>query len=82
MRRHGEEIKLHPLKNPGKSAGITYNQNFLEIEAAIAAGMDVERWERGGYPKWLKAKIVAWHSLHHLIQTHQSDANYTPPKKR
>ncbi len=44
----------------------------------MAAGRDIERWEKpehlGGYSKELKVNIMAWYRLHNLVQTHLQDA--------
>ena len=65
------------LRNP-LNTQITYSMSYAEMEACIAAHMDVEKWNNpnpppAGYPRRLKAQIVAWHSLHNLIQAHTSD---------
>jgi len=47
---------------------------FEEYEACISARLDIERWEAGDYPIWLKANVIARYRLHGLIENHAQDA--------
>jgi hypothetical protein len=71
--RHGIDIREYPLSS-GINTGISYSMRFAEFDAAIAAGLDLERWVDNSYPPYLKAMIVAWHNLKSLIDAHQNDA--------
>lgn len=56
------------------------------MEACITANMDVEKWNNPnpppkGYPRRLKAQIVAWYSLHNLIEAHTQDTAIEKVKK-
>lgn len=73
------------LKNP-LNTNITYSMGYLEMEACITANMDVEKWNNpnpppAGYPRRLKAQIVAWYSLHNLIKAHTQDTSVEKAKK-
>lgn len=63
-------------------AGISYNFSFAEWEAGTAAGLDMWRWEMGGYPKPFRARVMAWHRLHKLVTTHVEAAVSEKAKKR
>jgi hypothetical protein len=57
--------------------GVTYTMGFAEWEAAVAAGAtlsDLERWDAGGFPREFKARVLAWHKLHGLIEAHVAAA--------
>ena len=43
-------------------------------EAATAAGLDLDKWERGQYTRKFMARTVAWYRLHGLVEMHKSDA--------
>lgn len=56
------------------------------MDACIAAGMDVERWENPnpppeGYSRSLKAKVVAFHQLHQTVRAHTEDMAIEKSKK-
>ncbi len=56
---------------------ISYSMHFAEWNAAIAAGATLEelfKLEAGEYPKWFRARLIAWKNLHDLIQTHTEAA--------
>lgn len=56
--------------------------HFLEWEAAVAAGAGLdELMKLEQYPSWFRGKLVAWHELHNLVQTHQQDAATQAAKK-
>lgn len=71
--RNNEPIQDHAIQDR-VNANITYDQSYSEIDACIAARLDVERWEMNGYPGWLKARVVAWHYLSGLIKVNADDA--------
>jgi hypothetical protein len=57
--------------------GISYSTGFGEWESAIAAGATLDelyKWESNKYPLWFKAKVVAWHNMHVMVELHSSDA--------
>lgn len=47
---------------------------YAEMDACIAAGLDVEKWENGGYSKELRIRVIAWHRLNELIRSHTDQA--------
>lgn len=54
--------------------GITYSQKFMLWEAAVAAGLDLERMERGEYsPRFLET-VIAWWNCHGAYELHVQDA--------
>jgi hypothetical protein len=62
---------------------VEYSTDFLGWEAAVAAGMDMERWEApDGYDPSLKAKIVAWYLGHSMVEAHIQDAAIGAGEKR
>lgn len=73
MTRNGEDIRTYPLKD-AVASGIMNSMQFLEWEAATAAGLNLWLWENNGYTKAFKVKVIAWYNLHGLVQSHQSDA--------
>lgn len=77
MTRGGEAITEAPLKNKRAfvSAGIEASLDYVSFDAAIAAHLDVEKWDAGGYPRHVMARVVAWHKLTSLIEMHQADAS-------
>ena len=57
--------------------GISYKSIFGEWEAGAdgtAAGLDMYKWEMGGYPPWFMARVLTWHKYHNLVQVHTQDA--------
>lgn len=65
------------LRNP-LDTNITYSMSYLEMEACITAGMDVERWQNPnpppeGYHRRLKAQVVAFHQLQQMVKAHTED---------
>jgi len=71
--RHGrpiQEVRLHHPADPG----ISYAQPFREYEAAVAAGLDLWKWESGGYPPTFMARVVAWKDLRDHVSAHVEDA--------
>jgi hypothetical protein len=74
--RNGVAIKDANVRNSVET-GISYSNGFAEIEAAVSAGATLDelyKWEQNGYPLWFRAKIIAWSSLHKLIELHANDA--------
>lgn len=76
MTRNGEPITEAPLKNKRAfvSAGIEASLDYIGFDAAIAAHLDVEKWDAGGYPRHIMARVVAWHKLQGLVNMHSEDA--------
>ena len=65
------------LRNP-LNTNINYSMSYLEMEACIAAHMDVEKWNNPnpppeGYPRSLKAQVVAFHLLQQQVKAHTED---------
>lgn len=53
---------------------ISYSLAYEEFDACIAVGLDLEKWQEGGYSKELKAQAMAWHRLKKLIRAHTDQA--------
>jgi len=53
---------------------IGYSESFGEMEAAHAANLNLWEWEQGTYPRWFKARVIAWYNMHNLIELHKQDA--------
>lgn len=73
MTRRGIPIEQYPLKG-SVNVGIDYTLGFAEIEACVAAGLDLEKWESGIYSADFKNRIIAWHRLRGLVSLHTQDA--------
>lgn len=73
MTRHGVPIQEAGIRNR-LSHGIAYSSRFENFDACIRAGLDIERWQAGGYDRKLMAQVVAHSRLHSLIETHLDDA--------
>ena len=73
MTRHGRAIHKVDLTG-GIDTGIQHSPKFSEYEAASAAGLDLWKWENDLYPVWFKARVLAWHEGHILIESHREDA--------
>jgi hypothetical protein len=71
--RNGEPINRVGVKD-SIDPNISYSRSFGEWEAAVAAGLDLWEWENNEYPRWFKARVIAWHRLHGLIELHTQDA--------
>jgi hypothetical protein len=73
VRRHGDPIQKAGVRHR-LSHGITISSRYEQFEAAIKAGLDLERWRAGGYDRALMADVVAWSRLQGLIEAHLEDA--------
>ena len=73
MTRHGEPIRNARVKG-SVDPGISHSLAFAEVEAAVAARLDLWKWEQNMYPGWFKAKIIAWYNLHNLVEVHREAA--------
>ena len=73
MTRRGIPIEQYPVKGT-VNVGIQYGLDYAEIEACVAAGLDLWQWESGVYPIAFKNRIIAWHRLHALVGLHTQDA--------
>jgi len=72
-----EDVKVRSAADPH----ITYSMYYAEFDAAVAAGATLDELLRlETFPKWFRAKLVAWHNLNNLIYLHGQDA--AAPKKR
>jgi hypothetical protein len=49
------------------NTGITYGIDFLGLEAAVAAGLDIWKWEQRLYPKWFMVRVVAWYNIRNKV---------------
>ena len=53
---------------------------YAEMDACVAAHLDVERWDGGEYPdikpysKELKIRVMAWYRLKQIIEAHTQQA--------
>ena len=47
---------------------------FMEWEAATQAGLNLWKWDNGSYSRKFMAKVIAWYSLHNLVEVHSQDA--------
>ena len=79
MLRDGVPIEEHSLRHV-VNAGIAFESPagqvplFEEWEAGTAAGLDMWKWEAGEYPASFKARAIAWHAKHCLVEMHKNDA--------
>lgn len=71
--RNGKPIQKVGLRD-AVDTGIQYNLYFETYEAVVAAGLDLERYERGGYDASFVARVVAWHRAHKMIEQHSEQA--------
>lgn len=79
MTRNKVPIGEAPIRG-AKATGIQYSMEFAEYEACVAAHLNLHDWVMDGYPLWFKARVVAWHGLHHQVEMHKQDA--VRPKKK
>ncbi len=42
--------------------------------AAVEAGLDLERWDRGEYDRGFMERTIAWHRRRNQIRQHEEDA--------
>ncbi len=62
---------------------ISYSTHYSEFDAAVAAGATLDELMRlEKYPKSFRAKLVAWHGYHKLIELHAQDAASPKGKKK
>jgi hypothetical protein len=73
MTRNAEPIQDHALRHK-VDPNISHTQRFLEFEACVEAGLDLERWETFGYNTDFKASVIAWYILRGLKKVHTEDA--------
>lgn len=73
MTRRGEPIENVRLTG-GVDPQIGYSASFAEWEAAHAANLNLYDWFSDKYPRWFKARVLAWYKLHTLIEMHKQDA--------
>ena len=48
--------------------------SFAEIEACVAAGLDLWLWETGTYDKSFKVRVLAWHRVRQEVEAHVEQA--------
>ena len=46
------------------------SEDFANWSAAKAAGLDLHKWDTGGYPVWFMARVVAHYELDALVTAH------------
>jgi hypothetical protein len=72
------------IRNPLKT-NIISSKAFEEVEACVAAGMDIERWDdirpEVTYPRELKIKVIAWYRLRGMIEAHVGDTQVEYQKR-
>lgn len=61
---------------------IQYSLDFEGYEAAVEAGLDLPKWEEGGYPPFFMAKVIAWHRNHNALRNHMEDTIARVMKQR
>lgn len=61
---------------------IQYSLDFEGYEAAVEAGLDLQRWEEGNYPPHFMAKTIAWYRNHNALKQHMEDAVARVMKQR
>ena len=66
-------ITTYPLKSSVQT-GIQYSDYFESWTACVAARLDLEKWDSGGYPPKFMARVVAWHRLSGLVDVHKDQA--------
>ena len=71
--RAGMPIDEYPLKEEVDTQ-IQYGPRFAEIDACIAAGLDLWRWDTGIYPIQMKTEVMAWRRMSGVIKSHAHDA--------
>ena len=74
-------LEEYPLSQTIQT-GIEMSPVLQEWEAAFAAGLDLYRWETGGYPPDFKAKTIAWFSRHQELELHRQDAVARAAKRK
>ena len=85
MTKNGAPIEQVRLRNP-LNVNISFSTDFLGLEACIAAGLDVEKWDNlnpppEGYSRKLKARVIARYQLRDLIEAHIGDTQIQEQKK-
>lgn len=73
MTRFGEPIARVGIRG-GVNPHISYNLSFLEWDTCVSLGLDLWRWADGKYPRWFKAKAIAFHNMRQAISSHKEDA--------
>lgn len=82
VRRNGDPIEDVSAKS-AVDAHISYSTNYSEFDAAIAAGATLDELMRlEKFPKLFRAKLVAWHGYHKLIELHAQDAASSKGKNK
>lgn len=51
-------------------------------EAAHAANLDLEKWDKGLYSQAFMERVLAWHSRHEELALHRADAAARAAKRR
>jgi alkylated DNA repair dioxygenase AlkB len=80
VRQNGSPIDQVRVKN-AVSAHITYSPLLEQWFAAKDAGLDLERWQAGGYERFFMAQVVAAYRLQQQISAHQDDAAIEKSKR-
>lgn len=79
--RNGQDIREAGVKG-GVNPGISYGMEFAGYEAAVAAGLDLWKWESRQYSRDFMVKIVAWFNLHNLVSLHSEAAAQEAAEKK
>ena len=67
------DLSDYPLRHTIQT-GIETSQALIEWEAAREAGLDLHRWDRGGYSQAFMAKVIGWYTRHQELELHREDA--------
>lgn len=74
MTRNNVPIFDHHVKH-GVNPNLSWSRAFDEYSACVAANLDLWEWEHGDkYSASFKARVVVWHKLRGLVDTHVQDA--------
>lgn len=73
MTRNGQPIEQASIRNK-VDPHISYSMSFVEWEAARLAGLDFYKWEQNEYPLSFKERVIAWYTLHNMVEAHVEDA--------
>lgn len=79
--RNGEPISNVGVKD-SIDPNISYSRSFGEWEAATSVGLDLWKWENDVYPRKFKARVIAFHRLHGLVELHTQDAVAQKSRKK
>lgn len=81
IERHGIPIQDYIIRS-SVNPGIKYSDSFAEIEACVAAGLDLWKWENCEYSDSFKIRVVAWYQMHNVVSQHIEDARQEDYKRQ